>query len=106
MKKRSFYLVLFAIFIFAIDDAIYAAIAAAVISSAATVGTAALTKQKKEDVTAKEEPEQGEAKAPEIGADAKSAERRRRKGKSALTIQRDTGATGTSSGTRSTGANI
>lgn len=104
MKKL--YLVIFAILLFGIDDAIIAAIAATVISSAATVGASSLTKTKEEKITPKAEPETGDAKSPELGTDAQAAERRRRKGKSALTIQRDTGATGISSGTRSTGANI
>lgn len=103
MKKL--YLVIFAILLFGIDDAILAAIAATVISATASTATSALNKPKEEKITAKNEPDQGEAKSPELGADSQSAEKRRRKGKSALTIQRDTGATGTSS-SRSTGANI
>lgn len=105
MKRLSYFLVFIAVGIFLLDDAIIAAIAATVISSAATVGTSALTKTKEEKITAKNEPDQGEAKSPELGADSQAAEKRRRKGKSALTIQRDTGATGAST-TRSTGANI
>lgn len=103
MKKL--YLVIFAILLFGIDDALIAAIAATVISSAATIGTSAMNKPKEEKLTAKSEPEQGTAKAPELGADSQAAEKRRRKGKSALTIQRDTGATGTNTA-KSTGANI
>lgn len=105
MKKRSVYVALFAICLFLLDDAIIAAIAATAISSAATIGASAMNKPKEEKLTAKNEPDQGEAKSPELGADSQAAEKRRRKGKSALTIQRDTGATGTSS-TKSTGANI
>lgn len=103
MKK--FYLVILCFSIFLLDDAFIAAIAATAISAAATVGTAAATKTKSEKINPKSEPDIGEAKSPELGADSQSAEKRRRKGKSALTIQRDTGATGIS-GTRSTGANI
>lgn len=90
---------------FGLDDALIAALVTTIAATATTVGTSAMNKPKEEKLTAKNEPDQGEAKSPELGADSQSAERRRRKGKSALTIQRDTGATGTSSA-RSTGANI
>lgn len=104
MKKRL-YLIISALFLFGLGEALIAALVSTALGTAGSVASSALTKTKEEKITPKVEPEIGEAKSPELGADAQAAEKRRRKGKSALTIKRDAGTTGAST-TRSTGANI
>lgn len=90
--------------LFGLDD-IFSAVISTVLSSVTGGAMSSLTDKKEKTIPAAQSVQQ-ETKTPEVGAEASSTEKKKRKGKSALTIQRTPQTGAASTGGAGTGASL